>query len=106
MKRIALITALMVAMAGAAYAKLPPPSEEAKAKAAEAGAKAAHGGKVDAYKLCLSMNKVAERHIKEQKAKGVTMKPADTPACQDPGPFMAPAAGPAPAKTAAAPAKK
>lgn len=106
MKRIALVTALMVAMAGAAYAKLPPPSDEAKAKADEAKAKTAHGGKVAAYKLCLTQNKVAERHVREQKAKGVTMKPADTPACQDPGPFMAPAAAPAPAKIVAVPAKK
>ncbi len=37
---------------GAVSAKLPPPSDEAKAKAAEAAAKTAHNGKVDAYKLC------------------------------------------------------
>ena len=34
-------------------AKLPAPSDEAKAKAAEAAAKTAHAGKVDNYKLCL-----------------------------------------------------
>ncbi|MBI2310976.1 MAG: hypothetical protein HYU77_00525 [Betaproteobacteria bacterium] len=105
MNKIALVSALMLAVSGAAFAKLPPPSEEAKAKAAEAKAKADHGNKVAAYKLCLSMNNVAEKHIKEQKAKGKTVKPTDTPACQDPG--AAPGAAPAaPAKTAAAPAKK
>lgn len=105
MKKIALLTAWMIAVSGAALAKLPPPSEEAKAKAEEAKAKAAHGGKVDAYKLCLAMNNVAERYAKEQKAKGNTVKPAATPACQDPGPFMAPG-GTASVKTAATPAKK
>lgn len=105
MKKIALVTAVIIAVSGAAVAKLPPPSEEAKAKAEEAKAKADHGGKVGAYKLCLAMNQVAERYAKEQKAKGNTVKPADTPACQDPGPFLAPGAV-APAKTAATPAKK
>lgn len=105
MKKIALLTAWMIAVSGAAYAKLPPPSEEAKAKAEEAKAKAAHGGKVDAYKLCLAMDNVAERYAKEQKAKGNTVRPVDTPACQDPGPFLAPGAV-APAKTAATPTKK
>lgn len=106
MKKIALVSALMIAVSGAAFAKLPPPSEEAKAKAAEAKAKADHGNKVAAYKLCLSMNNVAEKHIKEQKAKGKSVKPTDTPACQDPGPAPGAAPAAAPAKTAAAPAKK
>lgn len=105
MKKIALLTALIIAVSGAAFAKLPPPSEEAKAKAEEAKAKTAHGDKVGAYKLCLAMNQVAERYAKEQKAKGNAVKPADTPACQDPGPFMAPGAM-APGKPAATPVKK
>lgn len=105
MKKIALVTALILAISGAAYAKLPPPSEEAKAKAEEAKAKAVHGDKVGAYKLCLAMNQVAERYAREQKAKGNIVKPVETPACQDPGPFMAPGAT-APVKTAATPAKK
>lgn len=105
MKKIAVVTALMIAVSGVTHAKLPPPSEEAKAKAEEAKAKAAHGDKVGAYKLCLAMNNVAERYAKEQKAKGNTVKPAETPACQDPGPFVAPG-DMAPAKTAATPVKK
>jgi hypothetical protein len=99
-------------LAGGAAAKLPAPSEEAKAKAAEAKAKADHGNKVAAYQLCKSMNAVAERHIKEQKAKGVAVTPAETPPCADPGPFVppaqqtaAPAATAAAAPPAAAPAK-
>ena len=45
--------------ASAAVAKLPPPSDEAKAKAAEAAAKTAHGNKVADFQLCKSMDKVA-----------------------------------------------
>ncbi len=101
-----LAAALALAFAGGALAKLPAPSEEAKAKAEEAKAKTAHGDKVGAYKLCLSMNAVAERHVKEQKAKGKELKPTDTPACADPGPFVPPgqqAAAPAPPAAPAAP---
>ena len=39
-----------------ALAKLPPPSDEGKAKAAEAAAKAAHGGKVGGYLLWKSQD--------------------------------------------------
>ncbi len=81
---------------GLAYAKLPPPSEEAKAKAEEAKAKADYGDKVGAYKLCLAQNRVAETYLK---AKG--QKPQLTP-CQDPGPF----GGPTPAAAVAMPEKK
>lgn len=86
--------------AGLAYAKLPPPSEEAKAKADEAKAKTEYGDKVGAYKLCLAQNRVAENYLKAK-----SQKPQLT-ACQDPGPFGAapPAAAPAPA--AAMPEKK
>jgi len=102
--------ALALGLAGGATAKLPAPSEEAKAKAEEAKAKTAWGDKVAAYKLCLSMNAVAERYAKDQKAKGDAVKLTETPACADPGPFVpagqaaAPAA-PAPAPAAAVPAK-
>lgn len=68
-----------------AAAKLPPPSPEAAAKAAEAGAKAAWAGKVDAYKLCMSQDKVAAHYRKTNP----TAKPATAAgaACTDPGPF-------------------
>ena len=89
---------LLFLSAGLAYAKLPPPSEEAKAKADEAKAKADYGDKVAAYKLCLAQNRVAENYIK---AKG--QNPQLT-ACQDPGPFGAPT--PAPAAAGAMPEKK
>ena len=86
-------------------AKLPAPSDEAKAKAAEAAAKTAHAGKVDNYKLCLSMDKAAAHYFKTAAAAKKDVKPAvATPACADPGPFVPPvaAAPAAPANAAAA----
>ena len=96
-------------LSGAALAKLPPLSDEAKAKAAEAAAKTAHTGKVDNYKLCKSMDAVAARYAAEQRKAGKAVKPtAGLAACADPGPFVytpAPPAGAAPAAAPAAPAK-
>lgn len=105
MKKTLLLLSLF-ALSGMALAKLPAPSDEAKAKAAEAAAKTAHGDKVAAYQLCKSREKVAAHYYKT-KGKG---KPAaaSTPACEDPGPYKPAdqaAAAPA-AKPAAAPAKK
>lgn len=99
---------LLVALVGSAFAKLPAPSDEAKAKAAEAAAKTAHAGKVDAYKLCLSMDKVAADYRTKAKTAGKEVKPAtETPACADPGEFVytppGAASAPAPAAAASAP---
>lgn len=99
---------LLVALVGSAFAKLPAPSDEAKAKAAEAAAKTAYAGKVDAYKLCLSMDKVAADYRTKAKSAGKEVKPAtETPACADPGEFVytppAAASAPAPAAAASAP---
>lgn len=113
-KHLTLISGLALVCASAALAKLPAPSDEAKAKAAEAAAKTAWGGKVDGFLLCKAQDKVAAHHAKTAKAAGKEVKPAPAlPACADPGPFVyapaAPAASaaPAPASTAAAaPAKK
>jgi hypothetical protein len=88
-----------------AGAKLPAPSDEAKAKAAEAAAKTAHAGKVDAYLLCKSQDKVAAHVQRTNKAKAG--KPAATPACADPGKFeYNPNPATATATPAPAPAKK
>lgn len=100
---------LACSVAGMAMAKLPPPSDEAKAKAAEAAAKTAHGNAVANYQLCKSMDKVAAHYRDGAKKAGKETKPATaTPACQDPGPFVytppTPAAAPAATATAAAPA--
>jgi hypothetical protein len=113
MKRTVLILSLLVS--GAAMAKLPAPvlTDEAKAMAAEAAAKTAHGNKVAAYQLCKSMDKAAANHFKYAAARGKSAQAsANAPACTDPGPFVytpaaaTPAAAPAPAAPAAAPAKK
>ena len=108
-----LITALGFALgfalvAGAVQAKLPAPSEEAEAKAAEAAAKTAHTGKVDGYKLCLATDRVAKSYFEQAKKDGKATQPATVTApCADPGAFVyvPPVAASAPAAvTAAAPA--
>ena len=108
--------ALAGLVAGSAWAKLPPPSDEAKAKAAEAAAKTAHTNKVADFQLCNAMNRVAATYRESAKKAGKEVKPAtDTPACADPGPFsytppeaatkppLEAAGAHSPAKTAAAP---
>ena len=118
----ALFALILAAVNATAFAKLPAPTDEAKAKAAEAAAKTAHAGKMDAYLLCKSQDKVAAHVQKTNKAKAG--KPEATPPCADPGKFVytppeaaasapaaaasAPAVAAAPAKAAApaAPAKK
>ncbi len=102
-RKFALILALTVASAGA-WAKLPPPSEEAKAKAEEAKLKAAETAKAEGEQLGKAQDRVAEKYIKEQKAKGITVKPTPIP---PPAPAVAAApAAPAPAAAPAPDAKK
>jgi hypothetical protein len=104
----------LAAVSVAALAKLPAPvlDDAAKAKADEAKAKTAHAGKVDAYKLCLAMDRSAASYFRTASAAGKSVKPATTtPPCADPGAFVwpapaAPATATAPAAPAAAPAKK
>lgn len=85
-----------------ALAKLPAPSDEAKAKAAEAAAKTAHAGKVENYKLCLAMDRVAAGYQAAAKKAGkAASAPVDTAACADPGPFVYTPPGAAPAAVAA-----
>lgn len=80
-------TIALAGLATAASAKLPPPSDEAKAKAAEAAAKTAHGNKVAEFKLCKAMDQVAATYLAEAKKSGKDLKPTPTPACTDPGAF-------------------
>lgn len=98
--------AAAVAFAGGAWAKLPAPAPEKAAAAAEAKNKAAWGEKVAAYKLCQAQDRVAKDYLKSDKGNG--RKPAETPACADPGPYVplppTAAAGNAPGTPAAAPA--
>jgi hypothetical protein len=109
MKKTLLVLSALALSFGAA-AKLPAPSDEAKAKAAEAAAKTAHGNKVADYQLCKSREKVAAHYYKTAKTTGAkTNPPTATPACVDPGaykPAEQAAAPAAPAAPAATPAKK
>ena len=75
-----------------AWSKLPPPTEEQKAKAEEAKAKAAETAKKDGEALARAQDQVAERYIKLMKEKGIEVKPT-------------PVAPPAAAPVAAAPAQ-
>ena len=94
-----LLAVLAATVSSMALAKLPAATPEAQAKAAEAAAKSAWSGKVDAYQLCLAQDKVAAR-FRQKAAEG-----ASTAACVNPGPFVytPPAEQPA-ATTAGAPA--
>jgi hypothetical protein len=98
--------AFALTQAGAALAKLPEPSPEAKAKAAEAKEKAAWTDKVAAYQLCKAQDRSVAHYRKDKNVQPKADAPA-LPACQDPGPFVAAtsASTPAtPAPTTAAPA--
>lgn len=83
---------LAIILVGAVSAKLPPLSDEAKVKAAEAAAKASWTDKVGLYKVCAAMDRVADAYHKTARSAG-----NDSPAapglapCADPGPFAAPA---------------
>lgn len=84
-----LFATLLAGASVAVLAKLPALSDEAKAKAEEAAAKTAWSGKVDAYQLCKSQDKVAASYYQSAKAAGKETKPAAaTPACTDPGAFV------------------
>lgn len=91
MKRLVPLSAALLALlfSGNVLAKLPPPSEEAKAKAAEAAAKAAHAGKVAAFQLCKSQDRIAAAYLAGLKKAGKPAPPATaTPPCADPGAFV------------------
>jgi hypothetical protein len=89
---LSLTFAATFSLTNVAVAKLPPLTDEQKAKAAEAKTKADEAAKKDAELLTKSMDQVAARYIKEQKSKGNTVVPT---------PIAPPAA---PAATGAAPA--
>jgi hypothetical protein len=96
MKSIALFIAAS-ALSLSALAKLPAPNDAAKAAAAEAAAKTAHAGKVEAYLLCKSQDRTAAHYRKSAKSRDA--KPVATAPCTDPGAYK-PAAAAAPAAAA------
>jgi hypothetical protein len=92
------IAAMLVVACGAGIAKIPPPvlDDAAKAKAAEAAAKAAWQAKLDAFQLCRVQDRVAAFYRKSAGA---------APAASAAHPAAAPAAAASPtAKVAANPA--
>jgi hypothetical protein len=84
-----LTVSLLAGSSMLALAKLPPPTDEQKAKAPEVAAKAAWAAKVDAYQLCKSQDKVAASYYTTAKAASKETKPAAAvPVCADPGAFV------------------
>ena len=84
---------------GVALAKLPPLSDEAKAKAADTVSKAAWTDKVGLYKVCQSMDRVAATYRTNAAAAGKPASAAEpAPACADPGPYVPMAVTPAASK--------
>jgi hypothetical protein len=77
---VALATTLLF---GSASAKLPPPSDEAKAKAAEAAVKAAWSAKDNAYKQCRIEDRLARQYHASVKDAPAAIP---TSACAEPGP--------------------
>jgi hypothetical protein len=60
--RLILALIAFALFAAAAFAKLPPPTEEAKAKAAAVAAKSAWDDKMATYQTCVADDRVAEMY--------------------------------------------
>jgi hypothetical protein len=97
-----LLSGVLATVCGLVLAKLPPPDDAAKAKAAEAAAKTAWQAKVDAYLLCKAQDKVAAAYIKTAAKSPPKAAPTAAPVAAAPA-AAAPAAAP-PAAAAAQPA--
>lgn len=94
MKHTAHFVVALVAggLAASAWAKLPAPTPEQQAKAQEAAAKTAWAGKVAAFQLCTVEDRIAAAYRQSATAAGKTLGAVvPTPACTDPGPYVAPA---------------
>jgi hypothetical protein len=94
-----LVSAVIIAASSLALAKLPPPDDAAKAKAAEASAKAAWQSKVGAYQQCKVEDKLAARYKSTAgKANGANAPSAPPPAAASSGAAAAPAGTPVASK--------
>jgi hypothetical protein len=76
-------------LAANAFARLPPPSDEEKAKAAEAAAKAAWSAKIGSYQLCRAQNRAVADYQAQMKkvGKSVQSVAVATAACAEPRPY-------------------
>ena len=98
-----MLTIAALAVAGTAAAKLPPPDEAAKAKAAEAAARTAWQAKLDAFQLCKAQDRVVAGYRKAH-PQGPKLA-ASTPVAATTSAGPAPVAGTAPSTpTTTAPA--
>ena len=87
----AAIVLITLAYATIACGKLPPPSDDDRAKGAQTAAKAAWDDKVSLYKTCVAMDRVAEVYRRDLKDAGKQIPaPAATAPCTNPGPYVAP----------------
>ncbi len=76
-------------LATAVFAKLPPPTDDDKAKTAEASAKAAWADKVALFQLCVAQDRVVDAYRKSARAAGkVVPTPVATSLCSHPGAYM------------------
>jgi len=89
--RLVLAPIAFTLFAVVAFAKLPPPTEEAKAKAAAVAAKSAWDDKMTTYQTCAADERVAEMYREALRTAGqIASPPAATPPCIDPGPYVTP----------------
>ncbi|MEC5218063.1 hypothetical protein RCH09_003030 [Actimicrobium sp. GrIS 1.19] len=84
-----LLLVIGILLCASVAAKLPAPSEEAKAKADEAKAKTAWTDKVASYQLCKAQDRVAAYYLKSKAAPTPTAATTGIPPCADPGPYVA-----------------
>jgi hypothetical protein len=91
MHKTLVVAALALAFATCTSAKLAPAPDDAKEQAKETAAKNAWDSKVAAFKLCRSMDRVAETYRNERDEAHEPAPPAmTTPPCVDPGPYVSP----------------
>ena len=96
--RIATAFLIAALLAAPAFAKLPPPTDADKAKAAEAAAKSAWADKVGLYQLCLAQDRVAAAYRNSAKAAGKDVPAPGAGAmvpCANPGPYVSSVTAPA-----------
>jgi hypothetical protein len=98
-----LLTAALAAYAVMAAAKLPPLDDAAKAKAAEAAAKAAWQAKVDGYQLCKAQDKIVAAYRKTAGSAAPAAPKPPTPAAAPTAAAPANAASGTPVATSSAP---
>jgi hypothetical protein len=93
MRQTVLVLTIGLVFAAPVCAKLPAPTDEAKAKTAAAALKTAWADKTGAYQLCRAMDRVADAYRQSAKAASKEAPAAvETPACADPGPYVEPVA--------------